>query len=318
MTLRRCRIAAMLALIPLLLSESRAADHLDSPSVGSDGRVDINDLYAFQSPANPNMTVLMMTVNPLAGVLSETSFHPSATYEFHIDNNGDAVSDLSYTVYFSSLRRGSQNVILLKQNGSIAASGKTGMTLNVSGGGKLRAGLYEDPFFFDLNGFNDGFSFDGTDFFAGMNVNAIILEVPSSALAGPNLAVWARTTVGGNQFDRMGRPAINTVLIPSGRKDEFNTANPVFDYADFHVDVEAAITSLGNGANAAGLASVLLPDVLTVDVSSSAGFLNGRKPADDVIDAELNLLSNGAVTTDLVNANDKPFPAVFPYLAAPN
>jgi hypothetical protein len=60
----------------------------------------------------------------------------------------------------------------------------------------------------------------------------------------------------------------------------------------------------------------LVPDVLTVDFSNSAGFLNGRSPADDVIDAELNVLSKGAVTTDLVDANDAGFPGTFPYLAA--
>lgn len=306
--------------VGLMNCPTHAADHLDSPSVGADGRVDINDLFAFQSPSNPNNTVLIMTVNPLAGVLSDTSFHSSATYEFHIDNDGDAISDLSYTLYFNRPRRGRQNMLMLDGNGSIIASGKTGQTISFTGGGMLRADLFEDPFFFDLDGFNDGFNFTGSDFFAGADVTAIVLEVPSSSLNGPNIAVWARTTVGGSQFDRMGRPAINTVLIPSSRKDEFNTSAPVADFANFGADVQATIEALngGDSVTAATLTEILLPDVLTIDVTSSAGFLNGRQLADDVIDAELNLLTNGAVTSDLVNANDVAFLNVFPYVAPAN
>ena len=66
------------------------------------------------------------------------------------------------------------------------------------------------------------------------------------------------------------------------------------------------------------LTMVLLPDVLTFDQSSSAGFLNGRKLDDDVIDAELSLLTKGAVTTDMVDANDRMFTSQFPFLAPPH
>ena len=41
-----------------------------------------------------------------------------------------------------------------------------------------------------------------------------------------------------------------------------------------------------------------MPDILTFDYSSSAGFLNGRRLQDDVIDIELNLVTNGKVTGD--------------------
>jgi hypothetical protein len=54
-----------------------------------------------------------------------------------------------------------------------------------------------------------------------------------------------------------------------------------------------------------------------VDTSSSAGFPNGRRLADDVIDIELGLVTNGAVTSDCV-ANDSAFTNSFPYLAPKN
>jgi hypothetical protein len=58
--------------------------------------------------------------------------------------------------------------------------------------------------------------------------------------------------------------------------------------------------------------------VLTFDTSNASGFLNGRQLANDVIDAELNLLTKGAVTGDGVNGNNVSFLGAFPYLAPPN
>jgi hypothetical protein len=66
------------------------------------------------------------------------------------------------------------------------------------------------------------------------------------------------------------------------------------------------------------LTDVLLPDILTFDTKSSQGFLNGRRPADDVIDAELPLVTEAAVKTDCVSSNDDAFPGGFPYLAGPH
>ena len=78
-------------------------------------------------------------------------------------------------------------------------------------------------------------------------------------------------------------------------------------------------------AEAATVASLLLPDVLTLDTSSPAGFvpgLNGRQPAEDVIDFELFVVTGGlfggtpVLTGDCVDANDVALPGTFPYLAA--
>ena len=60
-----------------------------------------------------------------------------------------------------------------------------------------------------------------------------------------------------------------------------------------------------------------LPDILTYNTSSSAGFLNGRQLSNDVIDAELNLITNGGITGDCI-ANDSTFSDTFPYLGSPN
>lgn len=124
-----------------------------------------------------------------------------------------------------------------------------------------------------------------------------------------------------DQFDRMGRPAINTVFIPSAMKQAFNTSAPANDRQNFGANVTTFLTTVAGftQANANALKDVLLPDILTVDVSSGAGFLNGRKLADDVITAELGIIfgTNAALNDDHVSANDKAFLSSFPYLASP-
>lgn len=297
---------------------AHSADHLDSPSVRVDGSVDINDLYAFRSPVNAANVVFVMTVNPFAGVMSGTAFNPAGVYEFSIDTNGDARADVAYRFYFSAANGGVQRFAVVQ--GRSVATGQTNQITQLRGGGSVTAGLFDDPFFFDLNGFNNGLAFTGSDFFAGANVSAIVIEIPRTVLgANNNIGVWATTYLRGQQFDRKGRPAINTVLIPSAQKNMFNATQPSTDPALFGATVQASLIGLGNTAErAASLVSVLLPDVLTLNTASSAGFLNGRQLSDDVIDAELNLLTNGVVLGDGVNTNDKSFLAAFPYLAPAN
>ncbi len=320
---------AIVALMMCPLSLAKAADHLDAPQLRAPGvgDRDINDVYVFQSPVNPSNSVLVMTVNPFAGMvnpngtMSGLTFGTSVEYQFLVDNNGDAVADVMYTTTFGAPMAGSQALTTTRTANAITtpfAAGATESNIAIAGGGTLRAGLFDDPFFFDLVGFNNGFNFTGADTFAGADVSAIVMEVPSADLGAQNVGIWARTLVGGVQIDRMGRPAINTALIPSAMKDAFNAGTPSTDVANFSDEFLASITALSNPANAAALTSALLPDVLTFDTSNPAGFLNGRGLANDVIDAELNLLSAGAVTGDGVNANDVPFLGAFPYLAPPN
>ena len=365
-------VVAIAFAVGLAAVPTRAADHLDAPGVKVDGRLDINDVYAFQSPSNAANTVLIMTVNPAAGVLSPKAFHPNASYQFLIDGSDDAKPDTTIEIDFGKVKNGKQEVELELEgpSGEAEAEGKTGMDVQIDingednddrgednddegeendneGGGMLHAGLFDDPFFFDLANFNLGAKFCGAagglpvkNFFLGLNVSAIVVEVPSTWL-GPNMiGVWARTVMGGNQIDRMGRPAINTVFIPpnpfeagstlpGNPEDMFNATKPKDDVATWTGEVVNSLTFLfslndatdpnpGDDAAAIqGLANILLPDILTVDTSSSAGFLNGRALADDVIDAELGIITEGLIPSDCVT-NDSAFPGSFPYLAAKN
>jgi hypothetical protein len=307
-------LATIALIVGLAAHPTDAADHLDAPgltSPGGDGRLDINDIYAFKNGSN---TVLIMTVNPAAGVFSPLTFHPEASYDFLIDTNGDAKEDLTYKITFSESDDGLQEVMFRRipgKGGAVLAKGQTGQNINVEGGGMLRADLFDDPFFFDLNAFLGAYAFcnapggpagdSGANFFAGLNVSAIVLEVPSDTFGASNIGVWARTELDG-QVDRMGRPAINTVFIPSTSKNAYNEGKPRHDQRDFS-------QFLGD------FALVLLPDILTVDTSDSSGFLNGRQLADDVIDLELQIITGDANAGDCVDGNDVAFLTNFPYLA---
>jgi hypothetical protein len=392
--------AGLAALLATLLatqiggpSTAGAADHLDAPGLtppGGDKRADITDIYAFQSPTNANKTVLIVNVNPATAAGQAAYFGRSVpgvaadkriSYWFNIDNNGDAIADVKYRLVFGKPRSGVQN-FELRRNGAVLIPFGQGRTTKLGanprivtgGGARVAAGVFDDPFFFDLNGFlnltapldadpaNDAMSFIGCnpatgrpDFFAGLNVSSIVLEVPDSQLApaagrvpagGPvNVGFWAHTTLGGEQNDRMGRPAIATVFIPNNpippdnagpsMKSTYNHALPKDDQANFRGEVVNTLTTLfslndmggpvggtddpaNDAAAISGLADILLPDILTIDLNNAAGFLNGRQLADDVIDAELGLITEGLVTTDCVPANDVAFRTTFPYLAAPH
>jgi hypothetical protein len=112
----------------------------------------------------------------------------------------------------------------------------------------------------------------------------------------------------------MGRPAINTVFVPAAQKDAFNNTKPVDDVATWKPTFVATLNSLGSDP---ALADALLPDILTFDTSQPLTFLNGRALTDDVIDAELQLITGNAAASDNV-ANDSTFLSAFPYLGSPN
>jgi Domain of unknown function (DUF4331) len=358
--------AALAAVVTNGPASSAAADHLDAPGLtppGGNLQLDLTDIYAWR--ARNGNTVLAMNVNGLTAKGKRPVFASGSpavaktmavTYWFRVDNNGDAAADVNIAVTFGKANGAGVQELTVKRNGKLLVEGRTSpgkaVTINRSGAVKAYAGLRDDPFFFDLDGFinilsmEQGKSFLGctsprTDFFAAKNVSAIVLELPSSLLTRSGssaIGVWSATTVGSKQIDRMGRPAVNTVFVPSNpfeknepsAKNTFNASQPKNDVAKFRgevVDTLQVLFSLNDSAGdnkgddamkINGLADILLPDVLTFDTAKSDGFLNGRRLADDVIDAELGLITEGAVKTDCVSRNDRAFRAAFPYLATPH
>jgi hypothetical protein len=138
--------------------------------------------------------------------------------------------------------------------------------------------------------------------------------------------------------DQVGRPGIATVFVGAADKDNFNGTipslmGPLYQ-SKFQTQLQAynggAFTTNILGLNAAQFTGVLATDVLNVSTTGKTTYydgtnvLTGRTLTDDVIDVNLILIfggptgaSNPTLTSDHVNANDKPFLANFPYEAAP-
>ena len=325
-----------------------AADHLDSPTVSASGAADLTDVYAF-STSNSKQTVLIANVNPGAGVLpnSTTSFGAGVQYRITVDTTGDAVPDLTYLLRFTG---GSPQGVSIWRNGHLWGSGTTGHTIGLSGGAHLWAGLRDDPFFFDLDAFkgnilgaaNGRMLCDAgkVDFFKGLNVSSIVLQVPNAELggSGKTVGVAANTAVRKAhqwvQVDQMGRPGINTVFnnhLVAGDasvnsvKELFNRTLPSEQTSlGFKANVIATLKAVSTvfthpytDMQASDLANVLVPDLLTYKVGDKTGFLNGRRLADDVIDTLLAVGANTPGASDCI-ANDSTFSGSFPYEGAPN
>ena len=341
--------AAVILAVGLAPLGVSAADHLDSPTVGTMGAADLTDVYAYAVGAT--RSVLIANVNPGAGALPNSTiyFGSGVKYNITVDTNGDANPDVTYYVRFGAPSGGNQSVKIWR-NGVLWGTGTTGTNITLSGGAKLWAGLRDDPFFFDLDAFkgnilgaaNGRMLCDAmkVDFFKGLNVSSIVLMVPNSDIGGggTTVGVSANTQILKNgswiQVDSMGRPGINTVFnnhLVAGDasvnsvKELFNRVQPGEQSGlGFKANVIATLKAVSaafshpyTDAEASGLADVLIPDLLTYKVGDTTGFLNGRRLKDDVIDTLLTVGANTPGASDCI-ANDSTFSSHFPFEGAPN
>ena len=192
-----------------------AADHTDAPLATSEAMLDITDVYAFRPTGTDNLCVAIC-VNPVTGTPTGNLFDNNGIYEAYIDNTGDNVADATARITFSGTAP-QQFTITGLTSTPITGDVSTGATPNVvtSMGVSAFAGLRDDPFFFDLVGFQDfttmlynpdnGLRLTATngspaDTFAGGNVCAIVFEFPITAVNGsptnPNtgtIRAWVKT-----------------------------------------------------------------------------------------------------------------------------
>jgi hypothetical protein len=189
-----------------------SADHLDppartDPAVDStpDRPADIADLYAWHTSTS---VILALTfAGPQATNLPAT-YDRNVDYAINISNKAPrTTTDIPIQVRFG--QDGAN------QNG-VQVSGLPGVTGVISGpvetnlskdGVSVRAGLFDDPFFFDLQGFRDT-TRTGTlmfnknrDFFAGQNLTAVVIEIPKDRIdQGALVDIWAATSRFGGQL----------------------------------------------------------------------------------------------------------------------
>ena len=329
--------------------------HIDTPAAREDGRVDLCDLYVFDG-ADPDTTVLIMTVNPDAGKSSPTTFHPEVVYEFKIDTNQDDMEDLSYRFRFGEPdSSGEQPFTVLRAEGEEAqsgtdgeqlAQGRTNEQILLTKQGRVWAGLRSDAFYADgvaalvfqqaaltqhtymPNVFEQGFNV-----FGGRNVTSIVLELPTRALGQGVIGVWATTSLHGHgmsvQIERIGLPLIQPFFnIDDERSEAHNRRQPREDRDSGRPRVAEIVTLFTRLAGTTespeaygqAVADLLLPDMLHYRLGTPASFSfatrNGRRLTDDVTDVVLSLLVNSPLS-DHVGYDGRIQPQ-FPYMAAPH
>ncbi|MFN8131099.1 MAG: DUF4331 domain-containing protein [Solirubrobacteraceae bacterium] len=188
-----------------------------------------------------------------------------------------------------------------------------------------------------------------------------------SSTERPRVLVAGKARKGGSvQVSRLGNPLVNEVVIPVGQKDKFNATQPKDDaknYAGSVVKPELAavinalfklgvketdrtdivtalltgipgVTQIGSKPAAAdtlklnlGVPPTATPNRFGVIGGDNAGFPNGRRLGDDVVDIELRVIGGFLIPAnqggkqlplgDGVDQNDRPFLATFPYVAPP-
>jgi hypothetical protein len=156
----------------LVAHSTQAADHLDSPSTTANPMADITDVYAWNT-ADAMKVNLVMAISP--GDPGTRMFGPSVQYVFHVSStSGVADTNRTETKVICTFADDTHVQCWVGDKDYVAGdpSGTDGVT-STDGKLKVWAGRRADPFFFNLNGFEDtvatvlqaaatpGFSTDG-------------------------------------------------------------------------------------------------------------------------------------------------------------
>jgi hypothetical protein len=93
------------SLVSIESTPGLASSHREAPIIATDPTADSTDLYAFVSPDAPDTVTLISNYYPgqdPAGGPNFYAFGDDVTYDLNIDNDGDAVQDITYRFEFST------------------------------------------------------------------------------------------------------------------------------------------------------------------------------------------------------------------------
>jgi len=222
-------VASALGAMCVCMGNASAADHIDSPAATAEPAADITDLFAWMDP-NAEKLNLVLNVNPFAG--EESSFSDAVQYVFHVTSAPGYGEEAVETRIICSFY--TQNRVECWAGDQYVEGNPTQAAGVASDDDKLRvfAGLRNDPFFMEFNGFlnavstvtsvagdlafdeqgcpavdaetsavlvgmlqsgNDGV--EASDSFRDVNVLSLVIQIDKSVInaGGPILGVWAST-----------------------------------------------------------------------------------------------------------------------------
>ena len=204
-------VAAAGALTMLPGEALLSADHSDPPSRTSpmqdstpDKAADIADIYSWASDGTLKMIV---TFAGPADTGQAAVYDRDVLYRLFLSTDGNALNtENTIEARFGQDATGNNGIQITGIPGVGTISGPVNQTLS-SNGVRVRAGLFDDPFFFDLQGFQETVDTGNLsisnqrDFFANANVTAFVIEVPLSNInASGALTVWSETRRFGGQL----------------------------------------------------------------------------------------------------------------------
>jgi hypothetical protein len=198
-------VAAALAMCSLPATDVIAGDHAEAPLIVEDPAADLADLYAWHAEGNLviGLTWAGYTLR-VAPEATAATLDPDVLYAIHIDTDGDEVADVDVHARFGQDSEGNWGVQVENLPGTDApVSGPVETELDAGGGARVWAGIRDDPFFFDAEGFKKTLmtgvlSFDSQrDQALYQNATVLVLEVPLASLPGGGEApfqLWATTS----------------------------------------------------------------------------------------------------------------------------
>ncbi|HYE06196.1 MAG TPA: DUF4331 family protein, partial [Planctomycetota bacterium] len=195
----RRRGAAAVGAIALSALALIAADHNDAPSLASLRPSDINDVYAWHTS---DSVVMAVTFGGPGMPADDATYSSDVLYTLNIDTDEDNVANHRIRFQFGQNTAGAWGVRFHDVPGVAGSyTGAVDTVLDLGPSVKAFAGLRDDPFFFDLQGFQETVAM-GTvrfmntrDFFAGRNTKCAVLEIPRATFASQTFGFWATTEI---------------------------------------------------------------------------------------------------------------------------
>jgi hypothetical protein len=188
-----------------------AADHIDPPTRTDpavdpvpDEAGDLADVYAFFDATH---VVLAVTFGGPAATHKPAFYDRDILYNLHVSNDGDpAQAEIPIKIRFGFDGPHAGVQITGLPNG-ITIAGPVESNLEL-GGITARAGLFDDPFFFDAQGLRESRTMgvlrfnNQRSFFANANITAVVIKIPRTMIQNGNrlVHVWSDTARFGGQL----------------------------------------------------------------------------------------------------------------------
>lgn len=175
-----------------------ASDGGDAPATMADPPADLADLFVWHNDGG--RVVVGLSFHALQGPGAEAQYDSDVLYSLHFDTNADNFPDLDIHCRFGENADGDWAIQVTNLPGAGGVFEGEVEVVHDAGTAQVFTGLRDDPFFFDLVGFTNSLtsgdlSFTGTDAFAGLNAQMIVLEFDLSEAFGAKdqFRAWATT-----------------------------------------------------------------------------------------------------------------------------